>query len=140
MGYAFRSFFVDKDGAVQPVSSTHYNRIAGGLRLPDYAGRTLRSAHVALEVERGRPTGWVHEDYVVVRFGPEGQIDRGGTLLQVRLALQNALDDAQRPSPGRLDAARRAIAALTDRSRSTWQPDEKLRTRILALAHGGLAG
>lgn len=135
MGYAFRSYFVDADGTVRPVTPGAYNRIAGGgVRLSGYAGRTVRSAHLALELERGRPTGWLHEDYVLVRFGPEGEVDRGGALLRVRLALQATLDDAVRSSPAQLAAARKAIEALAVQRRLTWQPDPDLRARILALA------
>ena len=134
MGYAFRTCFVDHDGSLQPVSAADYNRLAGGaLSLPRFAGKTVRSVHLAVEVERGRPTGWVHEDYVMVSFGPDGTVSRGDALLRVRLALADRPDLGARPSAAAQEVARRAITSLARPPAAAWRPDDSLRARILAL-------
>lgn len=135
MGYAFRTLFVDHDDRLRPVTAHHFGRLAsGGLVSPELAGRTMRSAHVAVELAGGRPTGWVHEDYVLLRFAPDGSLAHGDALMRVRLALAATLDEGARVTPAGVAAARAAISNLTRARRGAWEPDEHLRARILALA------
>lgn len=134
MSYTFRTCIIDADDTLYPCTPADYARLAGGaLALPRFAGRRLRSAHLAIEHERGRPTGWLHEDYVWLTFDAAGALTRDAARWKVRLALA-ASADLTPPSPERRAATRRAIATLSNPASPTWSPSPPLRARIVSLA------
>ena len=111
MRYSFCTLFVDDDDRIH--TAPH----------PDFANRTLRCAHFAVERDGRRHTGWIHEDYWLVPFDAEA---RPPGLLRVRMALADHAPLVDR------DPARTAITGLQLLRRLEWRPDATLRDRLLA--------
>lgn len=132
MPYTFRTFILDHAGSIHPCSPSGYSRLASGaLALPRFANQSVRSAHIAVEHERGRPTGWLHEDFLMLSFDAHGTLERGAARLRVRLALTEK-PDLEPLSPARRDAVRRAIQSLAAPTCAAWHPTEEERLRIRA--------
>ena len=76
MGFGWRSFLFEADGAMRRVPLSLLHKLSGGqATLPEYAGQSLRHALVNVEVDgRRRPARINHIDANIWHFDDTGRI------------------------------------------------------------------
>jgi len=78
MGIGFRIFFVDEDDSLERISLARYERLYrkdSKERLPRYAGKHVRCAMIALDLEDRKPQSITWVDCSIVPFDTEGRLD-----------------------------------------------------------------
>jgi hypothetical protein len=78
MGVGLRIFIVNDDNAVKRLALTRYERLMQRdphISLPQYAGKRVRYAEVAVEFENRKPVEILRMEYFIMHFDSKGRID-----------------------------------------------------------------
>lgn len=143
MGFGNRYFFIEDDDRIVRIPTARYERIYDSQeKLPEYAGRRVRCAHVMVQLEGRELTGLYQEWYYLLPFDVTGGVDRNEDLRGVGLVMEAM----PFPIPSIVGESRREIANVVDAQSKfakreldalfRWEPDVRLRIKILDLALG----
>ncbi|MBW1727432.1 MAG: hypothetical protein JRF31_04475 [Deltaproteobacteria bacterium] len=78
MGVGLRIFIVNDDNSLKRISLKKYERLMKrdpDISFPQYAGKQVRYAEVAIEFENRRPAEILRMEYFIMHFDSKGRID-----------------------------------------------------------------
>jgi hypothetical protein len=78
MGVGLRIFIVNDDNSLERLALKKYERLMQhdpDLFLPQYAGKRVRYAEVAVEFENRKPVEILRMEYFIMHFDSKGRID-----------------------------------------------------------------
>ena len=78
MGIGLRIFIVNDDNSLERLSLKKYERLmerTPDISFPQYAGKRVRYAEVAIEFENRKPVEILRMEYFIMHFDSKGQID-----------------------------------------------------------------
>jgi hypothetical protein len=78
MGVGLRIFIVNDDNSLERLSLKKYERLmerTPGISFPQYAGKRVRYAEVAIEFENRKPVEVLRMEYFIMHFDSKGRID-----------------------------------------------------------------
>ena len=78
MGIGLRIFIVNDDDSLERLSLKKYERLmqrAPDISFPQYAGKRVRYAEVAIEFENRKPVEILRMEYFIMHFDSKGRID-----------------------------------------------------------------
>lgn len=91
MGVSLRIFLVNDDDTIKRFPLTRYERLMHGDLdecLPEYAGKRVRYAEVAVELADRKPVGILRMQYFIMSFDSQGSIDASKRQKEKRLAME----------------------------------------------------
>ena len=140
MGLSSRLFLLSADNTLHALANAAFMRMLrqeAATRIPDFAGQRVRQASAVVEVVGGAPSRMVHCTFAVLDIDADGLLDVERFTSQQFARVDDPFAPA-RPAPGTggpiVDAASRFIARG-----GSWEPDQRLLSRIEAAALGQLA-
>ena len=78
MGVGLRIFLVNDDNSLKRLALTRYERLMQrdpDVSFPQYAGKRVRYAEVAVEFENRKPVEVLRMEYFIMHFDSKGRID-----------------------------------------------------------------
>ena len=78
MGIGLRIFIVNDDNSLERLSLKKYERLMArtpDISFPQYAGKRVRYAEVAIEFENRKPVEILRMEYFIMHFDSKGRID-----------------------------------------------------------------
>ena len=134
MGIGIRVLLVDDDDFVKRLPLTRYERLLRRNpkeRLPQYAGKRVRFAEVAVELEERKPVRILRAVYGILPFDSEGRIDTAEYEKEMRLSAEMMPPIlADRLSPKIIDAKHKfAKKRFNDQFR--WEPTYRIEKAIV---------
>ncbi len=78
MGVGLRIFIVNDDNSLERLSLKKYERLmerTPDISFPQYAGKRVRYAEVAIEFENRKPVEVLRMEYFIMHFDSKGRID-----------------------------------------------------------------
>jgi len=78
MGVGLRIFIINDDNSLERLALTRYERLMQrdpDVSLPQYAGKRVRYAEVAVEFENRKPVEILRMEYFIMQFDSKGRID-----------------------------------------------------------------
>jgi len=78
MGIGLRIFIVNDDNSLERLSLKKYERLmerTPDISFPQYAGKRVRYAEVAIEFENRKPVEILRMEYFIMHFDSKGRID-----------------------------------------------------------------
>ena len=78
MGVGLRIFIVNDDNSLERLALKKYERLMQrdpDISFPQYAGKRVRYAEVAVEFENRKPVEILRMEYFIMQFDAKGQID-----------------------------------------------------------------
>ena len=139
MGIGFRIFLVSDDDSLERISFSLYERL---LRddseecLPQYAGKQIRYALVAVDLVRRKPVGILHTQYAFLRFDSEGKLDSKEREREARLAVELFPPLPDQEHPAQLIDARQRFARKRYANEYLWQPSPEIEATIVEAIFG----
>ncbi len=139
MGISIRHVFVDQDDEVLRLSNRFFERLweksPGGV-LPQFAGRRIRSAEAAVQMQNGRPVAILQVIYSYMYFDKRGRLDRDRVMRDAALKMEAAMPNIfPRTSRTVIDASSRFSARRRDHE-VVWKPRPTLEKAIYDAAFG----
>jgi len=134
MGIGIRVLLVDDDDFIKRLPLTRYERLLrrnSKERLPQYAGKRVRFAEVAVELEERKPVRIIRAVYGILPFDFEGRIDAAEYEKEMRLSAEMMPPIlADRLSPKIVDAKHKfAKKRFNDQFR--WEPTFQIEKSIV---------
>lgn len=134
MGIGIRVLLVDDDDSIKRLPLTRYERLARRdpkERFPQYAGKRVRFAEVAVELEERKPVQIIRAVYGILQFDSEGRIDAAEYEKEMRLSAEMMPPIlAGRSSPKIVDAKHKfAKKRFNDQFR--WEPTSQIEKAII---------
>ena len=134
MGISIRVLLVDDEDSLKRLPLTRYERLIRGNpneRLPQYAGKRVRFAEVAVELEERKPVQIIRAVYGILPFDSEGRIDAAEYEKEMRLSAEMMPPIlADRSSPKIVDAKHKfAKKRFVDQFR--WEPTPQIDKSIV---------
>lgn len=134
MGIGIRVLLVDDDDSIKRLPLTRYERLLrrnSKEHLPQYAGKRVRFAEVAVELEKRKPVQIIRAVYGILQFDSEGRIDAAEYEKEMRLSAEMMPPIlADRPSPKIVDAKHKfAKKRFVDQFR--WEPTPQIDKSIV---------
>jgi hypothetical protein len=138
MGISLRIFFLTEDGSLKRFPLARWERLLRlerGESLPEYAGKRLRYAEVAVELEDRTPVAILRTAYSILSLDSEGRVDPKELAKEISLALET-------PSPRLSKSSSRVVNAehlfakkrLDDQYR--WRPSPEIDRAIMEAVFG----
>ena len=134
MGIGIRVLLVDDDDSIKRLPLTRYERLVRrdpNEQLLQYAGKRVRFAEVAVELEERKPVQIIRAVYGILQFDSEGRIDAAEYEKEMRLSAEMMPPIlADRPSPKIVDAKHKfAKKRFVDQFR--WEPTPQIDKSIV---------
>ena len=140
MGLSSRLFLLSADNTLHAMANAAFMRMLrqeAVARIPDFAGQRVRQASAVVQVVSGAPSRMVHCTFSILDIDADGLLDVERFTSQQFARVDDPFAPA-RPAPGTggpiVDAASRFVARG-----GSWEPDQRLLSRIEAAALGQLA-
>ncbi|MCK4485605.1 MAG: hypothetical protein KAU38_02465 [Desulfobacterales bacterium] len=139
MGIGLRIFLVNDDDSLERLAVARYDRL---LRrdpeecLPQYAGKRVRYALVAYEVENRIPVEILKIEYNYLFLDSEGRIDAGEAEKERRLAVDLFPPMLPEEQAGQVIDAKHRFARKRYDAKYRWTPSRELEAAILNAVFG----
>jgi hypothetical protein len=139
MGIGLRIFLVNDDDSLERLAVARYERL---LRrdseecLPQYAGKRVRYALVAYEVENRIPVEILKIEYNYLSLDSEGRIDAGEEEKERRLAVDLFPPMLPEKEPRQVIDAKHHFAKKRYDAKYRWRPSRELEAAILNAVFG----
>ena len=139
MGIGLRIFLVNDDDSLERLAVAKYERL---LRrnpeecLPQYAGKRVRYALVAYEVEDRIPVEILKIEYNYLSLDSEGRIDAGEKEKERRLAVDLFPPMLPEEQAGQVIDAKHRFARKRYKDKYRWTPSPELEAAILDAVFG----
>ncbi len=134
MGIGIRVLLVDDDDSIKRLPLTRYERLLRRNpkeRLAQYAGKRVRFAEVAVELEERKPVQIIRVVYGVLPFDSEGGIDTVEYEKEMRLSAEMMPPIlAERQSPKIVDAKHKFAKKRFD-DQFRWEPTPQIEKSIV---------
>jgi hypothetical protein len=133
VGVGFRIFLIKDDDSLERISFSLYERL---LRddpeecLPQYAGKQIRYALVAVDLVRRKPMSILHTQYAFLRFDSEGKLDSKEWEREARLAAELFPPLPDQEHPAQLIYARHRFARKRYANEYLWEPTPEIESAI----------
>jgi len=134
MGIGIRVLLVDDDDSIKRLPLTRYERLLrrnSKERLPQYAGKRVRFAEVAVELEERKPVQIVRVVYGILPFDSEGRIDTAEYEKEMRFVAEMMppiLPDRQSP---KIVDAKHKFAKKRFNDQFRWEPTYQIEKAIV---------
>lgn len=133
MSVRLRILFFDDDGIVRRIPLRRYSdlrRTGPRNTLPEYAGKVVRCAEVAVEVQDRKPLRIVHVTFPLLVFDAKGRVDEDVQDAGARLAVES-LADVVADEHEREEAARHSRVAVNRfKQEFCWSPSAEEQALI----------
>jgi hypothetical protein len=137
MGWGFRAFFFEHDDTLKHVPMRVFNGLYYGTdRMPERAGKSVRSAFVSLHIENKKPVKIVQIDTEIFYFDDAGAFRMDDD----RLRLAMALTGPDKPATGTVVDITRRLKQKRRDDVYRWTPTPKDITRIVEAIWPGHTG
>jgi len=139
MGIGLRIFLVNDDDSLERLAVARYDRL---LRrdpeecLPQYAGKRVRYALVAYEVENRIPVEILKIEYNYLSVDSEGRIDAGEQEKARRMAVDLFPPVLPEEQPGQVIDAQHRFAKKRYDNEYRWTPSPELEAAIVRAIFG----
>ena len=134
MSISLRIFIIDNDDSLKSLPLSKFERLRRGdpkERLPQYSGKRIRYALVALEMENRKPVGINLIQYSYLHIDSEGKIDVTERERGARLALEMLPPiSSEKKSRQVIDAQHRFAKKQYD-GQFTWEPSPEIEAAIV---------
>jgi hypothetical protein len=134
MGIGIRVLLVDDDDSIKRLPLTRYERLLRRdpkERFPQYAGKRVRFAEVAVELEERKPVQIIRVVYGILPFDSEGRIDAAEYEKEMRLSAEMMPPIlAGRPSP-KIVNAKHKFAKKRFNDQFRWKPTSQIEKVIV---------
>jgi len=139
MGVSLRIFLVNDDDTIKRFPLTRYERLMHGDPgecVPEYAGKRVRYAEVALEVADRKPVRILRMQYFIMSFDSRGRIDVSERQKEKRLAMDLLPPvDVNTQSKQVIDATHRFAKKRYD-NEYRWIPSPEIEAEIVRAVLG----
>ena len=147
MGIAFRFFIIGENDELMRISYARYKRLSAGKprdRMPEFAGRRIRWAQIAVEMEDRKPLRVVWTFFGYLPFDQRGGLDEEQIRKSAALSLETLIGPMTakiRPKffkeePGNVLHSAWRFAARRRDHEERWKPSLELNARICDAAIG----
>jgi len=139
MGVSLRIFLVNDDDSIKRLPLTRYERLMRGdpkERLPEYAGKRVRYAEVAVELADRKPISILRMLYFIMSFDSEGRIDTSERQKESRLAMELLLPLGSDGQSGQVIDAQHHFAKRRYDNEYRWVPSPEIEAEIVRAVFG----
>ena len=133
MGVGLRIFIVNDDNSLERLSLKKYERLMKrdpDTSFPQYAGKRVRYAEVAIEFENRKPVEILRMEYFIMHFDSKGRIDGSVRDDIMRLGVNLAPPILFKNDPVVIDAQHLFAKKRFDHQ-FRWSPSPEIKTAIL---------
>jgi hypothetical protein len=134
MGIGLRIFLVNDDDSIQRLSVAKYERLLRGdprESIPQYAGRRVRYALVAIDLVNRKPVDVIYLHYGILCFDVEGRIDEVAQEKEWRLGVELMAPLLPENHPRQLIDARHRFARKRYDDQYRWTPSKEIVAAIV---------
>jgi len=139
MGISLRIFLVSDDDSIQRLPLVKFERLQKGdpkERLSEYAGKRIRYALVAVEMESRKPGKIIMIQYLYLHLDREGRIDEREREKAMRLGANMMPPIIQEEPSERVIKAEHMFAKKQYDDRFTWKPTQQIEEAIVKAVYG----
>jgi len=139
MGIGLRIFLVNDDDSLERLAVARYDRLVRcdpEECLPQYAGKRVRYALVAYEVENRKPVEILKIEYNYLSLDSEGRIDAGEEEKARRLAVDLFPPVLPQKEPRQVIDAKHLFAKKRYDNEYRWTPSPELEAAIVNAVFG----
>ncbi|MBW2610300.1 MAG: hypothetical protein JRC68_08145 [Deltaproteobacteria bacterium] len=139
MGISLRVFLIHDDNSIHRLPLTRFERLIDRdpkERFPQYAGKSIRYALVALELVDRKPIEFLHIEYSYFYFDANGQINAMEQEKERVLGVQMIRPLEPDQPPEKIVNAQYRFARKRFSDRYIWTPNPELEAAILKVAWG----
>ncbi len=134
MGVSLRVFLVLDDDSLQRLPLSRFERLFRGHpkeHLPQFSGKRLRYALVAVDLVNRKPVEIRHIQYAYLSFDSEGKIDAAEREKKMRLSVDMVAPVATRHESLNVVDAEHRFAKKRYDSEYKWTPSPEIETAII---------
>ena len=139
MGICIRHLLVDENDEVLRLSNRLFERLwdklPGGV-LPQFAGRRVRWAEAAVQMENYRPVAMVRVIYSYMYFDRRGHLDRDRLMQDAVLKMEAGMGNIFPRTSGTVINASSRFAARRRDHEAVWAPSPKIESATYDAAFG----
>ncbi|HID30469.1 MAG TPA: hypothetical protein EYP19_10765 [Desulfobacterales bacterium] len=139
MGISLRIFVVDDDDLIKRIPLTRYERLFRydpKERFPEYAGKRVRYAEVAVELVQRKPVEILRMLYFIMSFDSEGRIDASEHEKETRLAMELLPPFGADGQPSQVIEAQHRFAKKRYDNEYRWTPSPEIEAAIIKAIFG----
>lgn len=139
MGVSLRIFLVNDDDSIKRFPLTRYERLMHrdpDECLPEYAGKRVRYAEVAVELADRKPISILRMLYFIMSFDSEGRIDASEQQKESRLAMELLLPLGSDGQSGQVIDAQHHFAKRRYDNEYRWAPSPEIEAEIVRAVFG----
>jgi hypothetical protein len=139
MGISLRIFLVDDDDSIKRLPLTRYERLMHGdpgERLPEYAGKRVRYAEVAVDLADRKPVSILRMLYLIMSFDSEGRIDVSERQKEKRLAMDLLASFGVDGQPRQVIDATHRFAKKRYDNEYRWMPSSQIERALVDAIFG----
>ncbi len=139
MGVGLRIFLVNDDDTIKRLPLVRYERLVRRDPqeiMPQYAGKRVRYAEVAVELEQRKPVEILRLQYFILPFDSEGRIDAAEREKEMRLAVDVLPPYTKDEDLGDVIDARHFFAKKRYDNEYRWRPTPEIEAEILRAIFG----
>ena len=139
MGISIRIFVVDDDNSIKRIPLTRYERLFRydpEERFPEYAGKRMRYAEVAVEMVQRKPIEILRMLYFIMSFDSEGRIDASEHRKETRLAMELLPPFSVDQQPSQVIDAQHRFAKKRYDNEYRWTPSTEIEAAIIKAIFG----
>ena len=136
MGFSVRAFLVNEMGELQSFSYARFQRLSRHdprESLPGHVGAYARFAIAYIETVEGDPSNCEHVDYIRLKLGPDGRIDKGAERRRLSLAVGSIDLPALTPEPDELIRAEHVFNRRQYQHEFSWRPSRAQEESLVRL-------
>jgi hypothetical protein len=134
MGISLRIFVVNDDESIKRFPLSRFERLLRGdpkERLPEHAGKRVKYAEAAVELENRKPTRILRIVYHILSFDSEGRLDQAEQEKERRLVADIIAFPIKNGSSGRVIKAQGLFAKKRFEHHYRWTPTESVEMKIV---------
>ena len=134
MGISIRIFLINDDDSIQPLAYAKYERLLNddpNERLIQFAGKRVRYALVAVNLENRKPVEILKAQYAYLSFDSEGRLDRDIFEEEIRVGMDAAPPLLMDENKGSVIDAKHLFAQKRFLHQFTWSPTDEIEKQII---------
>ena len=139
MGISVRIYFLTEDGSLKRFPLSRWERLLRlehGESLPEYAGKRLKYAEVAVELEDRTPVTILRTVYCILRLDSEGRVDPKDLAKEMSLTLETPSPRLSKLSSSRVVNAEHLFAKKRMDDQYRWRPSPEIERAIMEAVFG----
>jgi hypothetical protein len=139
MGISLRIFLLDEDDSLRRLPATRYERLLRrepGESLPEHAGKRLRYAEVAVELQNRKPIAIWRIAYCILHLDSEGRVDAEEQEKEMRLGMETLFPSLSDGPSDKVINAEPLFAKKRIDDRYRWKPTPEIEMSILEAVFG----